>query len=102
VRGTAVKSPMLRWRVCSTHGEELILGLTLDFIAWPDVTFAMGMSDRPSAFDSDYHALFSSRRFEGLLTNRQWNLGEIVANIEQVEAATTQLIERLASRRALL
>lgn len=44
---------------------------------------------RPSAFESDYDALLASRRFEGLLSNRQWNLRDIITEIEELETETT-------------
>lgn len=44
------------------HGEELILGLTLDYIAWPTIDGLLDGSLQESAFDSDYEGLFSSRR----------------------------------------
>jgi hypothetical protein len=37
-----------------------------------------------------------------LLTNRQWNLRDIITDIGKLEAATTQLIEPLESRRKQL
>lgn len=94
---------LLEWQeIERNHGEELILNLTYDFVAWPDVDFALGLSERPSAFDSNFSALLTSRRFEGLLNNRRWNLRNIMRGIGKLEADTIQLIERLKARRSLL
>lgn len=94
---------VLEWQVIERHhGEELIAGLSFDYVAWPDVYVELGRLARPSAFESDYDALLASRRFEGLLSNRQWNLRDIITEIEELETETTRLIERLESRRARL
>ena len=80
------------------HGEELILDLTYDYIAWPDMDVALGYEGNPSRFDSDFDGLLSSMRFEGLLDNRRWNTREAIERIETLEAETIALIERLKSQ----
>lgn len=80
------------------HGEERIVPLTYDFIAWPDVDAALGNEEQPSAFASDYDALFRSRRLEGLYFNRRWNNRESVRRIDELTGQTEVLIERLRSQ----
>ena len=82
------------------HGEELILNLTYDYVAWPDMDVALGYEGNPSRFESDFVGLLSSMRFEGLLDNRRWNTRNAIERIEVLEAETKALIERLESQLA--
>ena len=87
---------LLEWQIIERmHGEELLLPFTYDYVAWPSVEVALGHGGQPSAFESDFHALFSSLRFEGRLNNRRYNVRELVADIEKLERKTIQLIDRL-------
>lgn len=87
---------LLEWQIIErNHGEELILPFTYDFVAWPSIEAASGNQGRPSEFESDFNALFSSLRFEGMLNNRRYNVRELLAEIETLEEKTKQLIERL-------
>lgn len=90
---------LIEWQIIErTHGEELIVPLTFDYIAWPDIDVELGYAGEPSLFDSDFEALFSSRRFEGLLDNRRWNLRDIIEDIEKLEQKTDELLEILDSQ----
>jgi hypothetical protein len=87
---------LIRWQdVERMHGEELILPYTYDYVAWPDVESALGLSQEPSRFSSDYEGLFSSMRLEGLLNNRRYNTREIISFLDELEARTRVLIEIL-------
>ena len=77
------------------HGEELILDLTYDYVAWPDMDVALGYEGNPSRFDSDFEGLLSSKRFEGLLDNRRWNTRNAIERINVLEDETVKLIRRL-------
>lgn len=86
---------LLEWQIVErTHGEQVLLPFTYDFLAWPDLLSMLGPDFEPSRFDSDFTALFSSLRFEGMLNNRRINVGELVENIASLEARTKQLIAR--------
>lgn len=84
------------------HGEELILGLTLDYLAWPTLLGLLDDTIQQSALESDFQGLFSSRRFEGLLTNRLFNTRDSIEKIENLEAHTQELIDRLETRNSHL
>lgn len=87
------------WQIIErTHGEELILGLTYDYMAWPDIDKRLGHPSEESRFASDYKGLLSSRRLEGLLDNRRWNTRDTIERVEQLEADTALLIDSLQSR----
>ena len=74
----ATAQVLIEWQEIERHhGEELILGLTFDYLAWPTIVGLLDGSQRESAFDSDYEGLFSSKPFEGLLSNRWYNLSLI-------------------------
>ena len=45
------------------HGEELLLGLTFDYLSWPNLDQFIGGTQTPSQLESDYAGLFSSKRF---------------------------------------
>ncbi|WP_412061315.1 hypothetical protein [Rubrivirga sp. IMCC45206] len=92
---------VLEWQLIErTHGEELIVGLTFEYIAWPDVDVGIGVTEQASRFDHDLTGLFSSRQFEGLLYNRRYNIRQIIEDIEALEGATTELIGDLRERQA--
>lgn len=84
------------------HGEELILGVTYDYLAWPNVDRHVDPSRGSSAMESDYQGLFSSKRFEGLLHNRVYNTGVAIKRMESLKADTRVLIDRLELRLAEL
>ena len=90
---------LIEWQeIERNHGEELILGLTLDYLAWPTLLSLIDDSNRPSALTSDYQGLFSSKRFEGLLNNRRYNTRVSIGRIEELEADTQVLVNRLETR----
>ncbi len=92
---------LIEWQeIERMHGEELILDLTYDYVAWPDMDVALGFEGNPSRFDSDFEGLLSSMRFEGLLDNRRWNTREAIERIDDLETETRALIERLESQLA--
>ena len=94
---------MIEWQeIERMHGEELILGVTNDYLAWPDVSFSVGVSPEQSAMTSDYQGLFSSKRFEGLLHNRWINTGVAIERMEELQAQTQTLIDRIETRLAQL
>jgi hypothetical protein len=84
------------------HGEELILGFTFDYLAWPTINMALGEMAEPSALTSDYAGLFSSKRFEGMLSNRRYNTNRSIERINELETQTDELIELLLARRGEL
>lgn len=87
------------WQIIERHhGEELILSLTYDYVAWPDMDRLLGHPSEESRFESDYKGLLSSLRLEGLLDNRRWNTRDTLERIELLEAETAQLIDVLQSR----
>ena len=90
---------LIEWQeIERNHGEELILGLTLDYIAWPNLLNLVDESHLTSAMKSDYQGLFSSKRFEGLLNNRLYNTRVAIGRMEELEADTQELIGRLETR----
>lgn len=94
---------MIEWQEIERHhGEELILGVTYEFLAWPNVDRTVDPNVRGSAMESDYQGLFSSKRFEGLLHNRVYNTGVAIERMQDLKAQTRVLIERLETRLAQL
>lgn len=94
---------LIEWQeIERTHGEELILGLTLDYLAWPTLLSLVDDSNQASALESDYRGLFSSKRFEGLLNNRRYNTRMSIGRIEQLEADTQELVNQLEARSSSL
>ena len=82
------------------HGEELIFGLTTEYVSWPTLEHILegDGSVKPSKLVSDYSGLFSSRRFEGLLHNRWYNYRQSIEMINELEAKTHSLIGLLEAR----
>jgi hypothetical protein len=94
---------LIEWQeIERLHGEELILGLTFDYIAWPTLIGLIDDSSQSSALESDYEGLFSSRRFEGLLLNRRYNTRRSLDRIDDLEKATLELISLLETRLSAL
>lgn len=87
------------WQTIERHnGEGVILNLTFDYVAWPNIDKLLGYPVEESRFDSDYRGLLSSRRLEGMLDGRRWNHREIIESIEELESDTAALIDGLQSR----
>lgn len=84
------------------HGEELILGLTFDYLAWPTLLSLLDDSDPSSALESDFRGLFSNRRFEGLLVNRRYNIRESLGRIDGLVRDTQELVDLLEARLSAL
>lgn len=82
------------------HGEELIFGLTSEYVAWPTLEHILEGDDgvKPSRLASDYRGLFSSRRFEGLLHNRWYNYRQSIEMMNELEVKTYSLISLLEAR----
>ena len=94
---------LIEWQeIERMHGEELILGETLDYIAWPNIDHYLDSGKSkipaPSALESDYQGLFSSKRFQGLLNNRVYNTRAAISHMTDLENDTQHLIDRLKSR----
>ena len=90
---------LIEWqKIEQNHGEELILPFTFDFVAWPSILKAAGHGEQPSRFESDYDTLFSSMRFEGMLTNRRYNIRHLVVDIEGLEEKSRAIVERLKNQ----
>ena len=91
---------MAEWQdIERNHGEELILGLTYDYLAWPNIdNYLEGQPLEKSALESDYQGLFSSKRFEGLLHNRRYNTAESIRRMDEVRAETQTLIALIETR----
>lgn len=90
---------LIEWQEIERHhGEELILGLTFDYIAWSTLISLLDDSSQGSALESDYQGLFSSKRFEGLLVNRRYNTSRSLDRIDDLEKATQQLVNLLEKR----
>jgi hypothetical protein len=90
---------MIEWQeIERMHGEELILGETYEYLAWPTLSVYEGAWARPSNMTSDYQGLFSSKRFEGLLHNRWYNTRVAIERMEELKAQTRILIDRLEMR----
>lgn len=87
---------LIEWQeIERTHGEELILGETFEYISWPTLLSFVDEGWQVSPLENDLKGLFSSKRFEGLLTNRRYNTRASIDRIEGLEAATQELVERL-------
>ncbi len=84
------------------HGEELVLGLTFDYLAWPSLLSLLDDSNPVSAMESDYEGLFSNKRFEGLLVNRRYNIRQSLDRIDELEKDTLELVSLLEARLSLL
>ena len=94
---------LIEWQEIERHhGEELILGFTFDYLAWPTIINLVDGSNRPSVLESDFTGLFSAMRFEGLLNNRRYNTRVSIGRIEALEADTEELIDRLERRLSAL
>jgi hypothetical protein len=90
---------LIEWQEIERHhGEELILGLTLDYLSWPSLLSLLNDSMPTSALESDYQGLFSSKRFEGLLNNRRYNTRVSIGRIEELESDTQELVDQLETR----
>ena len=109
IRSPAIQSSLTQWQtkvqgiiewqeIERMHGEELILGLTFEFLAWPTIDNQLGHDTFPSKLTSDFQGLFTSKKFEGLLHNRQFNLRASIERIIDLEADTQTLIEMLRDR----
>ncbi|MGB5210544.1 MAG: hypothetical protein WBP60_08475, partial [Gammaproteobacteria bacterium] len=59
------------------------------FFACPSISASI------CATKSDFNGLLSSLRFEGLLNNRRYNVGELISDIEELENETNRLVQRL-------
>lgn len=100
---SATAQVVIEWQEIERHhGEELILGLTYDYLAWPTIDIYIGGSPGASKLESDYQGLFSSKRFEGLLNNRWYNKRASIKRIEALEAETRELIAMFEARLAEL
>jgi hypothetical protein len=90
---------LIEWQEIERHhGEELILGLTFDYLAWPTLLSLLDDSNQSSALESDYQGLLSSRRFEGLLVNRRYNTLKSLGRIDELEKDTQELVNLLETR----
>ncbi|MEM7431781.1 MAG: hypothetical protein AAF351_07555 [Pseudomonadota bacterium] len=97
---------MIEWQeIERMHSEELILGYTFNYVAWPDFhhidsEYSMeNFGDVPdSLLESDFNGLLSSKRFEGMLANRRSNLRFSVARIDALKEDTQELIDLMQER----
>lgn len=90
---------LIEWQEIERHhGEELVLGLTLDYLAWPNLLSLLDDSSQGSALESDFKGLFSSKRFEGLLVNRRYNTRKSLGRIDELEEDTQELVDLLEVR----
>ena len=86
----------LEWqKVELVHGEDFILPLTYDYVAWPTIEASLDPTKQPSRFKSDYRGLLSLLRFEGFINNRRWNNRASIKRIETLEKKTETIIQRL-------
>lgn len=115
IQSPEIQSALSQWEVSAqgkiewqeierVHGEELILGLTFDYLAWPSINRYNSGPESPaeSALTSDYQGLFSSSRFEGLLLNRWYNTHHSIKRSAELDLETIRLIELLEARRQAL
>ena len=94
---------LIEWQeIERSHSEELILDETFKYISWPTLLSFVDEGWQVSPLENDLKGLFSSRRFEGLLTNRRYNTRASIDRIEGLEAATQELIDRLEIRLSTL
>ena len=84
------------------HGEELLLGLTFSYLAWPNLDQHVGGTQMPSSLKSDFVGLFSSKQFEGLLHNRWYNNRASIERMRKLDADTVELLDRLKARKEAL
>lgn len=92
----ALAEDLVEWqKIEQNHGEELILPFTFDHVAWPSILQATGHEEQPSQFESNYDTLFSSKRFEGMLANRRYNIRHLIEDIESLEEKSREIVERL-------
>ncbi len=99
----AVAQVLIEWQeIERNHGEELILGETFNYLSWPTLLSFLDEDWQASRLENDLQGLFSSKRFEGLLTNRRYNTSKSIERIEALEAQTTLLLERLSARLAVI
>jgi len=100
---------LLEWqRIERENTEQFLLPFTLDYVAYPDVMLELALTDFDylddsyveSRFDSDFAALFSTLRFEGMLNNRRVNLKHLIYKAETLEKSTAAILERLADHAA--
>jgi hypothetical protein len=90
---------LIEWQEIERHhGEELILGETFEYISWPTLLSLIDDGWQASPLVDDLKGLFSSKRFEGLLTNRRYNTRVSVGRIENLESETTLLVNLLKAR----
>ena len=91
-----------RWQdIERVHGEELIYGLVIEHVAMANVTpyFDRNSSVLRGKLTSDYQALLSSKRLEGLLSNRRFNTLASMKRLDELEIDTEKLIETLKVRK---
>jgi len=95
----ALAQTLIEWQEIERHhGEELILGETFDHISWPTLLSFIEAGWQASPLVDDLEGLFSSKRFEGLLTNRKYNTSESIDRIETLESETILLVNLLKAR----
>ena len=96
---------LLEWqRIERENTEQFLLPFTLDYVAYPDVMLELGQADfdylddsyAASRFESNFPALFSTLRFEGMLNNRRVNLKHLVFKARTLEKSTIAILERLS------
>ena len=83
------------------HGEELIYGIVIEHVAMANVTpyFDINSSDVRGKLTSDYQSLLSSKRLEGLLSNRRFNTIDGIKRLDELEIDTEKLVETLKARK---
>ena len=84
------------------HGEELILGLTYDYLSWPNLLNLLDDSNPSSKLESDYQGLFSDKRFEGLLVARRYNIDQSLGRLVNLVKDTQDLVNLLEIRLTLI
>lgn len=90
---------LIEWQeIERNHGEELILGETFKFISWPTLLSFIYEDWQASPLEDDLEGLFSSKRLEGLLTNRRYNTSKSIDRIDELEVETRLLVDRLQAR----
>lgn len=81
------------------NSEEIILGLTYQYLAWPTINCHVNEDcGQPSRFRSDYQGLFSDQRFEGLMFNHWYNVKQGNERMDRIADNTSFLIEKLEAR----
>ena len=95
----ALAQVLIEWQEIERHhGEELILGETFQYVSWPTLLSFIDEDWQASSLGNDLKGLFSSKRLEGLLTNRRYNTRVAIDRIETLEEKTNLLVERLQAR----